>query len=135
MSANQCNLSTPKDTTATHILVFPTSATAQVQDIQTTAYFLLFIIFSRQYRLPLMTIKLVTMQMETWDLALIWMILTLTLTTMIMMDLGWMLSMIFSMLILSVELKLLLVVHQEEINYLSLEALVLRFRDQIRPLG
>jgi len=29
MSANQCNLSTPKDATATHILVFPTSATAQ----------------------------------------------------------------------------------------------------------
>jgi len=29
MTANQCNLSTPKDATATHILVFPTSATAQ----------------------------------------------------------------------------------------------------------
>merc|ERR1719318_1229221 len=28
-NANQCNLSTPKDATATHILVFPTSATAQ----------------------------------------------------------------------------------------------------------
>ena len=29
-AANQCSLSTPKDATATHILVFPTSATAQV---------------------------------------------------------------------------------------------------------
>ena len=30
LSANQCNLSTPKDVSVTHILVFPTSATAQV---------------------------------------------------------------------------------------------------------
>jgi len=29
VSANQCNLSTPKDVSVTHILVFPTSATAQ----------------------------------------------------------------------------------------------------------
>jgi hypothetical protein len=29
-SAAQCALSTPRDATATHILVFPTSATAQV---------------------------------------------------------------------------------------------------------
>ena len=29
-SAAQCTLSTPRDATATHILVFPTSATAQV---------------------------------------------------------------------------------------------------------
>merc|ERR1719422_1617189 len=29
LSANQCNLSTPKDVSVTHILVFPTSATAQ----------------------------------------------------------------------------------------------------------
>ena len=29
-TASNCQLSTPKDTTCTHILVFPTSATAQV---------------------------------------------------------------------------------------------------------
>ena len=35
MSANQCNLSTPKDVSVTHILVFPTSATAQVSHLNT----------------------------------------------------------------------------------------------------
>ena len=35
LSANQCNLSTPKDVSVTHILVFPTSATAQVSHLNT----------------------------------------------------------------------------------------------------
>ena len=38
VSANQCNLSTPKDVSVTHILVFPTSATAQVSDSFATFY-------------------------------------------------------------------------------------------------
>jgi mediator of RNA polymerase II transcription subunit 13 len=33
-SAAHCALSTPRDATATHILVFPTSATAQVGSIR-----------------------------------------------------------------------------------------------------
>ena len=41
-TASHCQLSTPKDASATHILVFPTSATAQVRQSTETIAFLAF---------------------------------------------------------------------------------------------
>ena len=64
LSANQCNLSTPKDVSVTHILVFPTSATAQVSSphssIEKKKYLFLFV-FSPQFKPPLTTIRPETM--------------------------------------------------------------------------